>query len=118
MHPRAGRGAIFFHPDFTVGAVVSTAQPSAIYCRWVADYTAGWDFHPTLKIQGAKIYNNYINSIETATIPRNKIYGHVVVLKIRSFPDDQEICQCDNRLICLFVGMLANQNPDVTLLQC
>jgi hypothetical protein len=38
----------FFHPDFTVGAVVSTAQPVFIESR-LADFTAGREFHPALK---------------------------------------------------------------------
>lgn len=32
------------------------------YRRWVADYTAGWDFHPTLKIQGANVWKIFCYS--------------------------------------------------------
>ncbi len=36
--------SVFFHPDFTVGPGVAPDLPS-----WLADFTADWEFHPTLK---------------------------------------------------------------------
>ena len=35
---------IFFHPDFTVGFGIAPNQLS------LADYTAGWEINPALKI--------------------------------------------------------------------
>lgn len=35
---------IFFHPDYTVGIGIAPIQLS------LADFTAGWDFNPSLKI--------------------------------------------------------------------
>jgi hypothetical protein len=46
----------FFHPDFTVGAVVTTAQcfrrqRLLLSTLALADFTAGREFHPALKNQ-------------------------------------------------------------------
>ena len=38
----------FSHPDFTVGTGITPVQPLSIW-QWVADYTAGWELHPTPK---------------------------------------------------------------------
>lgn len=44
----------FFHPDFTVGTGIHqedvTGSAAYNYDKRVADYTAGWELHPTPKI--------------------------------------------------------------------
>ena len=41
---------IFFHPDYTVGTGVTPVQPRTKGGTQVADYAAGWDMLPTLKM--------------------------------------------------------------------
>ena len=36
---------IFFHPDYTVGTGITP-----VHAKWLADFTAGREFHPALKI--------------------------------------------------------------------
>ncbi len=51
---RVKKRLIFFHPDYTVGIGIAPIQ------RELADFTAGRELHPALKILHIQLYDKYI----------------------------------------------------------